>query len=513
MNQQDHTVSGFADSRAAFNRNLQGNRLLHMAGACSAVVYVLIGELNGSGAGIGLWPFLVLSLLLSLTVVMLYWVYTRNSATVPHSLRSWSVAMPDTAVIVFWALLFRIIGICYDPIMEDDYYRYLWDGYLFWQQGTPYGVAPSDYFGDPSVADAFQPILSGINYPDTPTIYGPVLQYSFLLAHAFFPGQVLGLQLLYSAADILLILVLAKMSSRPALLLYAWCPLLIKETAFTAHPDILGVLLLMASVLALQQQRLSSAALLLALSLGAKVFAVLLAPLILWRCRPRHWLLFIVTMVALYAPFWWKAGSDAAGLFAFANDWHFNASVHALLTYWNHQWAAAGFEYHHWLPKALTALLFCSFYAWYAWRYLGHGLKTGEYGVPRGDWIFGVFFLLAPVVNAWYLVWLLAFATIYPSRWAWVAAMALLLSYVTGGALDTATLELYQQPLWARILEYGVILGALLLDLRDWRNRTNRKNRKNRSIASAAPMAQRHNTTNTAAETHVSAALEQKSNS
>lgn len=466
--------------------DLSGNGLLHGAGVISACLYVAMGELNRSASGIDLWWFLLLMLMSVMIVAGLYWRFTEPGVNLRRHSTSRPVMSPDIGVIVFWAVVLRVIGICYAPIMEDDYYRYLWDAYVFAQQGTPYGLAPSEFFGDKTVPETFQRLLDGINYPDTPTIYGPLLQYSFLLSHALFPGQVLGLQLIYSVADVLLILVLAKMSTRPALLLYAWSPLLIKETAFTAHPDVLGVLLLMGSILALQRQRFSAAAVLLGFSLCAKVFAILLAPLILWRCGPRHWLLFAITVAAVYAPFLWASSSDAAGLFAFANDWQFNGSVHALLAYWNGYWG-----YAEWLPKALIASLFCGFYAVYGWHYLSRGARRGDYGVPRGDWIFGVFFLLAPVVNAWYLVWLLAFASIYPSRWAWVASVAVLLSYVTGGALDTATLDLYQQPLWARLLEYGAIAVAVVLDLRDRQRRvtTAESNHSGKDNAAGAPVA------------------------
>jgi alpha-1,6-mannosyltransferase len=74
--------------------------------------------------------------------------------------------------------------------------------------------------------------------------------------------------------------------------------------------------------------------------------------------------------------------------------------------------------------------------------------------------------LCAPVVNAWYLVWLLPFAVIYPSRWAWVASVSVLLSYAVGLNLAGSSLGAYELPVWIITLEYGVILLALLIDLR-----------------------------------------------
>lgn len=484
-------------------------KILHGAGFMSALLYLYLGSLSTNQTHHLLWPFLAIMLVLALVSWGLYVAlnarYVQPSETSGQSL-AWLKAWRG---ILLWAVIFRLIGLSFEPILEDDYFRYLWDAFHFAVNGTPYGHAPSEYFGathfggagqdNVAISPQFQTILDGINYPDTPTIYGPVLQYAFLLAYYLTPGEVFGLQLVFTFAEILLLLVLAKMSPRPALILFAWCPLLIKETAFTAHPDVLGVLLLMVSLLALQRSRLALAAILLGLSLGAKIFAILLAPIILLRCRPIHWLLCLLTLALVYAPFVLINSADIYGLFAFAKDWQFNGSAHALLVYLHSHIGG-----HEAWPKLAVAVAFCSFYAWYMWHYfvvesgfkfppeshprslvlknisrlkaLFRHCQSKALALPRGDWIFGVFFLLAPAVNAWYLVWLLAFAATYPTRWAWAASFMLLLSYVVGGNLDESTAQLlgldpetmglYQQPFIARVLEYGIIFLALFFDYR-----------------------------------------------
>lgn len=74
--------------------------------------------------------------------------------------------------ITFWALCFRLIGFLGEPLWEDDFFRYLWDGYRFYETGSPYGIAPSQFFSDSSISDQFRQILARINYPNVPTIYG-----------------------------------------------------------------------------------------------------------------------------------------------------------------------------------------------------------------------------------------------------------------------------------------------------------------------------------------------------
>lgn len=356
---------------------------------------------------------------------------------------------------IFWAVLFRGCGLFGVPLFEDDFYRYLWDGYRFAEAGTPYGIAPEYFFTDPNIPIIFQRILDHINYPEIPTIYGPSTEYIFLLGYLLNPGDVLSLQLIFIGFDLLLIALLLSLAPARLVLLYAWCPLVIKEIAFTAHPDGFGVCLLIAAIVLQQRKRLSSAAICLALSVGAKVFALLLVPFILARASLRHWLIFIAVLAILYVPFWLQGGTDMIALATFAREWEFNAALFGVFTVWLSSFTA----------KLILGFTFLSFWTWYYLRYRRLSLEN----IPRGDWIYGLFLLIAPTINAWYLIWLLPFAVIYPSWWAWTASVAIFLSYITGLNLNDFSLQPFEQPIWVRPLEFGLIFMALCYDI--WRQK------------------------------------------
>ena len=57
------------------------------------------------------------------------------------------------------------------------------------------------------------------------------------------------------------------------------------------------------------------------------------------------------------------------------------------------------------------------------------------------------------------------FAVVFPSIWAWTASVAVLLSYITGLNLPDYTLQPYEQPGWAKGLQFGLILVALVADV------------------------------------------------
>ena len=365
--------------------------------------------------------------------------------------------------IIFWALCFRLIGVLGEPLWEDDFFRYLWDGYRFFESGSPYGVAPSEFFGDSNIPNQFRYLLSRINYPDVPTIYGPVAEYSFLLSHLIAPAKVWPLQLIYGVVDLSLVILLLGfarqgLTSKRWVLLYAWSPLVIKEIAFTAHPDGLGVMLLIAALYCRYSQQFILATVLLALSVSTKIFALLLVPFLLWRMPIRYWGLFAMVLLLLYGPFVFNGASDMAGLLVFAQEWQFNSSAYGVMSQW--------FE-----PLRAKLILGVGFLAAYVLIFVRFA-REPSWVLPRGDILFGLFFLVAPVVNAWYLLWLLPFAVFYPSLWSWTFSIVVLLSYAIGINLGSTEYQPFELPLWVYFTEYGAILVVIILEW--WLRLTNR---------------------------------------
>ena len=352
--------------------------------------------------------------------------------------------------LLFWTCCFHLIGVLGDPLWEDDFFRYLWDGYRFYETGTPYGVAPSEFFGDGAIPEKFQALLARINYPNIPTIYGPTLEYTFLLSHVLAPAKIWPLQLIYTLADLTLVLLLLRLVSARWVLLYAWSPLVIKELAFTAHPDGVGVLLMMLALYFRQQKVYSLAAGFIALSVGAKVFALLMVPFVLWRTPLRYWVLFLMLLGLLYSPFIWRGASDMQGLLTFATQWQFNSSIYAYLLQWFDAMSV----------KLILASVFLAAYTWIFWRHC----RANTWQMPRGDIIFGLFLIISPVVNAWYVIWLLPFAVFFPRLWSWTFSICVLLSYAVGINMAYVDVEPLQIPLWVLLLEYGLILIAACLD-------------------------------------------------
>ena len=350
------------------------------------------------------------------------------------------------------ALLFRVAGFLAPPLYEDDFYRYLWDGYVFFSHGTPYGIPPADFFGAEHLPPRMGDILSQVNYPDIPTIYGPVCELLFLLGYTVSPGQLWPLKAAFIAADLgITFLILRMTGSAAALVRYAWAPLVIKEVAFTAHPDVVAAFLATFALMLAKRGRRVPAAAMLGGAIASKALAVVLVPFIVswkdWRSAATV----LLVVLFFYGPFLLHGTSDFAGLTVFAAEWEFNSFVYALLN------SVLGSD----VAKVLSPALFL--------------LTAGGLWKWKNDWfrpdvIVALVFVFSPVINAWYLVLLAPFVALRPSWWGIAAISAVFLSYVTGLNLGRQDIGQFDHPWWVRPAEAILVLLAVAFD--GYRQRT-----------------------------------------
>jgi len=362
-------------------------------------------------------------------------------------------------VMLCFAVIFRVIGIFAFPVLEDDAYRYLWDGRQTIENGNPYLYPPSDFFDVDNISERFESILNAINYPYVATVYGPSSQWIFALAYIIAPGEIWPLQLIFALADVGIILLLLKFAKPNAVLLYAWCPLIIKEFAFTAHPDVFGAFLMVCALYAYKINKNVMVGILMAVAVGIKIFPLLILPFLL-KFHWKGWLSFIITVIVIALPFGIQQAWLPEGLKVMSGDWFFNAPLY--LSY--NKLLPAHYSVNILKIVLLTSLAIGCGAALLLHLYRDYKEPTNAI-LPRGDLLFGFFFLCIPALNPWYLVWLLPFAAIKPSLWAWTASLMLLMSYISGINLGTSDLGSYQIPNWVLGVEFFIIFVALLGDL------------------------------------------------
>ncbi len=403
-----------------------------------AAAWVAICAISNTPTSHALVQFFALSLVMVLATAACLWFFHYKQLRMPLL---W---------IVLSACLLRLVSLGGTPLFEDDYYRYLWDGYQTVETGDPYSLAPAEFF-DRDVPEIFEPILSLINYPEIATVYGPVNEWLFAIGYLIAPAEVWPLQLMSSIADVLIMLILIKLGASNALLLYAWSPLILKETSLTAHPDVFAILGVMLAIWAAIAGKRFIAGVMMAVAVGTKVFAVLALPYLLAKLLPiKPWFIvglgFVAGLASITASFGTLTIWVPEGLTAMADSWLFNAPLYLLLL------KVIGFTQIKLVLLGLFTLSILASIGYRTW------VAKDASQIFRGDWLFGVFLLCLPVLNPWYVLWVMPFAVLFPSWWAWSSSFAVLLSYWQSLKAPVNTSDFFQSAESVVLVEVMIIL-------------------------------------------------------
>ena len=194
--------------------------------------------------------------------------------------RTPSIEATPLPLIFLLAASVRGVAALASPLLEDDHYRYLWDGLRTATALDPYRLEPAEFFDRIDLAPLWQPILSGINNPELPTLYGPMLQGLFAMAYLVAPAELWPLKLFNTLADLGLMFLLWRLGvSRRSLGIYALHPLALKEGIGSAHPDAWVVLFLLLALYAKRRAAAWAVGLALGAAVAVKVSAMLVVPL------------------------------------------------------------------------------------------------------------------------------------------------------------------------------------------------------------------------------------------
>ncbi len=354
-------------------------------------------------------------------------------------------------LIAGFGLGFRLLGLGAAPSWEDDYHRYLWDGYVTTTTGNPYAFPPLAGFQTEGevpagVADA----LDGINNPDLTTIYGPVSQGVFALAASMAPGSLVALKLWLLLAECVGWWVLRPHLGWRGWLLVWWCPLAVTEFAFAGHPEAVGVALGAVALAAWQRARGGGSALAVALATAVKPFGAVLAPFVVWRFGWRAVAVGLLGWVACYLPFWLQGSmGEWPAVRAMSQSFEYNSTGFAVLVaVLPGSWA-----------RGVAGGLTVGIAAWLGWRW-SRGPRAA---LPPVAPILGVALLLSPVVNPWYALWLLPWLGVQPRAWGIGVLLAVPLAYTHGwGGTMGAGVD-YTHPWWTRPLEVAVVVAAVVV--------------------------------------------------
>ena len=255
----------------------------------------------------------------------------------------------DLLCMVVVGVILRGVMLASTPILEDDFWRYLWDGAVVAHGPSPYAHAPQEFVSAGESLDARpaalqslvregQPVLARINHPSLRTLYPPLAQAAFALAHWISPWSLVAWRmvlLLFDAGTLALLLLLLRQLKLPSLwaAIYWWNPLLIQQSVNAAHMDVLALPFVLGALLLTLRARPVWGIALLSLAAGVKLWPLILLPF-LFRpilSAPRRLACAVAIAAAILSLLTWPAAcgvlGPGSGFAAYAERWEMNDAL------------------------------------------------------------------------------------------------------------------------------------------------------------------------------------------
>jgi hypothetical protein len=285
----------------------------------------------------------------TLTACVLAWAQTGDQTTrVAHHIALYGVAFA-AYLASLWAApelsrrgllaamvaagVWRTALVACPPLLSDDVNRLVWEGRVQLHGGNPY--AWGDRPESPRWAALRDDVWRGLNHRDYTAIYPPAWQLGARLAVAV-SDSVVGMKAFLALCELACLVPLSLVLRRRGLpqwrlLVLAWSPLCLVETAGSGHNEAFGMLFVCLSLLALEAKRPFLSALAAAVGAQAKFLPGLLAVAWARRYRPGHVLAALLAGAALAWPYL-DAGKDFyLSLVRYSQSWRFNDTLFAVL--------------------------------------------------------------------------------------------------------------------------------------------------------------------------------------
>lgn len=375
----------------------------------------------------------------------------------------------------------RILMIFSMPILEVDYYRYLWDGAVTASWNNPYKYSPQQFLDEidnlpltlVNLSANNKNILDKINHPELKTSYPPITQAFFAISNLIKPFSLTTWKFVLLFVDVvtfILIYLLLKKFKIPEsnLIIYWWNPLVIKEVFNSAHMDIIVFPFVLGCFLLFLSKKYIFSFTALSAAIGAKLWPVLLFPVLIRKFTSdrnnlfKYLLVFSVLTVILLLPLLVSYFYQGSGIEAYSRSWQNNDSIfRIILAISEFILPIIGYHPGHGqfisrvaagIIVVLTILFFIRYRAKDSLEYFKTGLI-----------IISFTFFLSPAQFPWYYLWMLPFLIFIPYKPLLFLTVLMPLYYLRYYFEPRGEYEFYYRYIvW---LEYLPVLGWIVYDL------------------------------------------------
>ena len=383
----------------------------------------------------------------------------------------WSVYKPSFSwgQLLIIAVVFRVLLFLAPITWTDDHYRYIWDGLCSVHGISPFAFTPDELVK--AMPDIFTPALyAKLNSPHFYSVYPPLAQAEFALAAWAGQGNVWtstlvlrGISIAFDMATITVLGLLLKNDPDRVrkVGLYALNPLVLMEFTVNVHTEVLMIAPCLWAIHLFRRERLNASALFVAIGAAAKLWPLLF---LAWMPSRTGWwrtirysalviLLFVISWIPFYTP----------GFFA-----HFGSSLKLYVSWL--EFNGALFEG---LRLSLGDALVKGTGLLSAITLIGLGVyviilwKRRRANWPEAMlWLLAIYLFGAQAVQPWYVLPLLAFATLTGWRWPVLWTLLIVPTYLTYGTIP------FVQPYWWIPVEYAALIIFITWEM--WHRRHDR---------------------------------------
>jgi len=328
-------------------------------------------------------------------------------------------------------LLIRVVTLFSVPVLEDDYFRYLWDGAVTANGINPYKYSPQEILTGgvedskiDELANRSGPIIKNINHPYLSTIYPPVSQLFFAVSYKFAPFDVYFWRVFLLLFDLitffLLVVILRDLRlSSLNVLIYWWNPLLVNVIFNSGHFEVIIFPFLLGSLILAYRGKALSSVTALAVGVGVKLWPVLLLPVVLKLNYKKisdlfkPVLVFSILILAVFTPLILVKLSSSSGFVAYSQSWENNSSMFRLILLSLQQILSAENIHPGHAQKYARIFILLILAIWVF-------IQTVRYDSTALDlfrksmYIVAALFLISPTQFPWYYTWLLPFLAVVP---------------------------------------------------------------------------------------------------
>lgn len=223
----------------------------------------------------------------------LYLVYQREALSVKE--------------LIAIGMVFRLLFLLSTPSLSDDFYRFIWDGRLWFNGINPFAELPVFYMNNPNLAPygINLELFNLINSPTHYTVYPPIPQFinwiaAWLASDSIWASTII-LRMAHIAAEFGTLLLFTKVLSHykiasKNIAWYALNPLIIIELVGNLHHEALMIFFLMLFLVHFQRANINTAAFAFAMAIAAKLIPLIFLPLVLLKMNVKQNLRFILVL-------------------------------------------------------------------------------------------------------------------------------------------------------------------------------------------------------------------------